>query len=236
MISRLIRLLVVTAVAFTGCSLPVAEVTLQARHLPHPNPTSYEFDASVREIKAAIAKTFEHAAWRKELAEKNRGVVWKLGGDERSERLMTQILQNPEPWLYWKGDADELTNHVLTRPGNEDDAYIYNGNACFESQVYFKDGQPTTYDANFHIHITPVSKQRTRVEVFTYDAQVGTGIDERPFSPHGPVLISVRVKPTTVEEYRILLRIGNALGAKGMPELVTPNPDSPVTEMTLPRD
>jgi hypothetical protein len=64
---------------------------------------------------------------------------------------------------------------------------------------------------------------------------VVTGLDES-WSPHGPSLISAEVDPTTIEQYQILLDIGRQLGAKEMPPLLTPGPDAPVKELTLPRE
>ena len=220
--------------AFTSCAQqPVAVVSFQERLLPHMNPTNYEFDANVSEIKAAIKEACG-VEWQKELAAKNRGLVWKGSGDAHSRQLLSQALEEPTPRLFWKGDADALTKGILTKPGNESDAYLYNSDAPVESQVYFKDAQPLIYYADFQIHLTAIGQHKTRVEIFTYDSNVGTGIDER-WSPHGPKLIRVVVEPTTVEEYQILLRIGEKLGTKDMPPLVIPKTDSPIRQLAKPR-
>ena len=222
------------ALVFTSCGQqPVSEVTLQERLLPHLNPTNYEFDATIKDVKAAIKRACGDE-WRKELAAKNRTTVWKGGGDSHSQRLLTRAMQEPVPRLFWKGDADALTKNILTKPGNEDDAYLYDADAAFESQVYFKDGQPLFFEADFHIHLIEVSPQRTRVEISTYNPTVSVAVDER-WSPHGPGLIRVAVEPTTVEEYQILLRIGDKLGTKDMPSIATPEPNSSVKQLTKPR-
>jgi hypothetical protein len=222
------------ALAVAGCGrAPVPQVVLQQRLLPHPNPTNYEFEARISDVKTAIQRACGHE-WEKELAKKNRGTVWRGGGDPQSRRLLTDALQKPVPRLFWRGDADALARGLLTRPGNEDDAYLYNFNAPVESQVYFKDGQPLFYMADFHLHLAALSPGETRVEIFTYDPAVGTGVDER-WSAHGPRLITVIVEPTTVEEYQILLRIGEQLATKNMPLLATPGPNPPVKELRKPR-
>jgi hypothetical protein len=104
-----------------------------------------------------------------------------------------------------------------------------------ESQVYFKDGQPLIYYADFHIHLTPLDSKKTRVEIFTYGSSVVTGVDES-WSPHGPAFIFVNVDPTTIEQYQILLGIGQQLRMTNMPPLVTPGMDAPMKELTLPRE
>jgi len=153
----------------------------------------------------------------------------------RDKRLLTMALQLPPGSLFWKGDGDALSKGLLIKPGNENDAYFYaTDSPVGESQVYFRNGLPLIYYADFHIHLTSVAAQKTRVEILTYDSSVVTRADEGWWR-HGPAFISVNVDPTTVEEYQILLRIGAQLGTKDMPELVVPGPSSPVGQIRKPR-
>jgi hypothetical protein len=235
----LLALFVGTTLTFTGCDLrqnsQVEQVTLQERLLPHPNLTSYEFDATITDVKDAIQKACGDQ-WRQEQFEKNRGRVWKGGGDADSKKLLSMALQQGGESLLWKGDGDALARDLLTKAGNENDAYLVGMEVpCGESQVYFKDGQPLIYFADFHIHLTAVGLQKIRVEIFTYGSRVVAGVDES-WSPHGPSFIFVEVDPTTIEQYQILLRIGEQLGTKNMPPLVTPGSDSPVKQLTKPRE
>jgi len=139
-------------------------------------------------------------------------------------------------FLLWKGDGDVLAKNLLTSPGNENDAYLYGGTSPVgESQVYFKSGQPLIYYADFHIHLTAISSNKTRLEIITYGSRVIAGLDQS-LSPHGPSLIFVEVPPTTIEQYRILLGIGEELGAKEMPLLVAPGSGAPVKELIFSRE
>jgi len=224
-----------TALTLTGCLLQSKNVTFQERVLQIQNPTSYEFNANVSEVKSAIKQALGDEFGEQEY-EKHRGRVWKGGGDAETKRLLTIALQLGAGSLFFKGDADSLTDGILAKPGNENDAYFYGANAPVgEFQVYFKDGQPLIYFADFHIHLTVIDPRKTRVEIYTYDSIVNTGV-RGPNTVHGRSFIYVKVKPTTVEEYQILLRIGEKLGTKNMPLLVTPGPDAPVKELTKPRD
>lgn len=231
-----------TILTLTGCGQspvgqsPVSRVILQEKLLLHPNPTNYEFDVGVGDVRESLKRAYDDE-WRLAEAKKNRGRVWKGDGDADAKRLLTMLLQLGPGSLFFRGDADALAKGILTRPGNENDAYFYcTDSPVGESQVYFKDGQPLIYFADFHIHLTAVGPQKTRVEIFTYDSSVNTGV-YAPWSPaQGRSFIYVKVDPTTVEQYQILLRIGEQLGTKGMPLLVTPGPDSPVKELTLPRE
>ncbi len=229
---QLTKLLAGTVVALVGCGQSsVSQVTLQEKLLSRPNPTSYEFDATVNEVKAAIRTAFDKR--RDEEAKKNRNRVWRGGGDAEDKRILTMLLQLPPGFLFWKGDADSLAKNLLTKPGNENDAYFYGTDSPVgESLVHFRDGQPLIYFADFHIHLTSVGPQKTRVEIITYDSSVNTGV-RAPWSPaRGRTFIYVKVDKTTVEEYQILLGIAEQLGVKDMPKCVIPGPDSPVRQLT----
>jgi len=77
---------------------------------------------------------------------------------------------------------------------------------------------PLEYSADFKLLLTPVSDSKTRVDVLTSDSQVRIG---RNFGGH-PGDYYEPVASTTIEEYRILLNIGAALGEQGMPQLQLP--------------
>jgi len=232
-------LLVGAVLVFTGCeqcqSGDVNQVTLEKKLLPQPNPTSYEFDATVSDVKDAVKIAIKR--WEDELRRNYQGRVWKGDGDADTKKSLSQTLQlSGSASLLWKGDADSLANGLLTKSGNENDAYVWGGGRPVgESQTYFKDGHPLIYFADFHIHLTATSPQKTRVEVTAYGSSVVTGLD-KSWSPHGPSLIFVTVEPSTIEEYQILLKVGEQLGTKNMSPLVTPGTDSPVRELTKPRE
>ncbi len=74
------------------------------------------------------------------------------------------------------------------------------------------------YSADFKLRLTPISDSRTRVDVQTSESQVRIGPN---FGGHGGGYYEL-VAPTTIEEYGILLKIGSALGERGMPPLQLP--------------
>jgi len=228
------------ALVFTGCEQQVSQsqveqVTLQERLLPHPNPTNYEFDASVSEVTNAIKKAYG-IDWCLAQSKKNQKRIWEGSADATTKHALTLALQQPAPSLFFKGEADTISKHLLTKAGNENDAYLFGSTSPIgESQVYFKDNQPLIYYADFHIHLTALDPKKTRVDIFTCDSSVVAGLDEG-WSPHGPSFIYVEVPPTTIEQYQILLGIGQQIRTKDMPPLVTPGPEAPVKQLTLPRE
>ena len=225
-------LALVTALSLAGCGPPtVSQVSLQEKVLTRPNPTAYDFDAGIGEVKAAIQK--QHEDWSHQMSTRYGHKICGGDGDAASRQIYTRRLQMIGlESLVWKGDADSLTRGLLTRAGNENDACLLGMEAPYsESQVYFQEGQPLIYHADFHIHLAPLGSGKTRVEITTYDSRVAAGVDRR-FSVHssGPGLFTVTVAPTTIEEYQILLGIGEKLGITNMPPLVTPGPASPVRQ------
>jgi hypothetical protein len=235
---QLLTLFAGVVLAVTGCSSisrGTDQISLQEKVLLHPNPTSYEFEASVGDVTNAIKKAFN--VWQKGQRNKYHESMWTGSGDSKTKRALSDALQSSGmAFLLWKGDGDMLAKNLLTKTGNENDAYIYGDvRPVGESRVYFKAGQPLIYYADFHIHLAAAAPHKTRMEISTYGSRVITGLDES-WSPHGPSLIFVEVPPTTIEQYQILLGIGQQLGVTNMPPLVTPGPDAPVKELTLPRE
>jgi hypothetical protein len=227
--------IVVVVLSCTGCDPHRQTIAFEQKTLAHPNPTSFEFEAPIGDVKNAIKKVFgsESAADRMPT---NQHKIWQRGGDDETKRSLSDLLQQPGGTLLWKGDADALADNVLTKPGNDNDAYLYGGvSPAGESQIYFKDHRPLVYFADFHIHLTSISSRKTRVEIFTFGSRVVTGLD-KGWSPHGPAYIFVDVFPTTVEEYQILLGIGDQLRVTNMPPLEVPGPDDPIKELKLPRE
>ena len=112
---------------------------------------------------------------------------------------------------------------ILNLPGNENDAYIHNFHEPIgPSAVYFSGDYPLPYICEFHLHLIPGPKGETRVVVFPHEPEVING--ESWWGPHNlsPANIYTSVAPTTIEEYRILLELGSALGEANMPPLLLP--------------
>jgi hypothetical protein len=86
------------------------------------------------------------------------------------------------------------------------------------SDSYFWSNTPLQYIADFKLLLTPVSDSKTRVDIRTSESKVRIGAN---FGGHGGDYYE-RVAPTTIEEYRILLKIGRALGEQDMPPLRLP--------------
>src|SRR5258708_36618023 len=155
------------------------QVQFEEHLLSQRNPTNYEFNASVKDVQKAITNAFD-IGWRRELSENDQSLT--------VDKSLRDSVWHRGASLLWKGDGDSLSKGRLARPGNEEDAYLYGGGKCVgASPAYFKQGKPVVYFADFHLHLTPVGSSKTRLEVFTCDSCVATGLERR--IAHGPALI-----------------------------------------------
>jgi hypothetical protein len=216
---------VVFALARTLHASSRAQIALEERVLHERNPTNYQFNASVDEVKAAVKEAFGYK-WANEMNLKSKTPVLK--------GPLYSALQTQGGHLFWKGEGDALSNNLLIKPGNENDAYLAGNGWCVGlSQVYFREGMRLVYFADFHIHIAAISPSKTQVTIFTYGSSVVTGMENHV--AHGPAYVFGKVPPTSIEEYQVLLRIGRELGDLNMPTLSMPDADSPVRKLKVDR-
>jgi hypothetical protein len=148
--------------------------------------------------------------------------VFKASADETHAVLRKKAVQCCGQAVEFKDDA-LVSASILGSPGNENDAYIHNfHDPIGPSAVYFSGENPLPYICEFHLHMISVSKSVTRVVVVAYEPEVIAG--QSWWGPHdfSPANIYKGVAPTTIEEYRILLELGSALGADNMPPLLMP--------------
>jgi hypothetical protein len=88
-----------------------------------------------------------------------------------------------------------------------------------KSDVYHWLNSPLGYKAEFKLLVVSLSDSMTRMDVQASDSIVRIG--PKLFGDGGESY--ERVAPTTIEEYRILLRIGRALNEPDMPTLKLPH-------------
>jgi len=113
-----------------------------------------------------------------------------------------------------------FSESILHSPDNENDAYIHNFHEPIgTSAIYFSGENPLLYICEFQLHIVPISRGETRVTVIAHNPEVIAGLSW--WGLHGsPANIYKSVKPTSIEEYKILLELGSSLGAVNMPPLL----------------
>jgi hypothetical protein len=87
-----------------------------------------------------------------------------------------------------------------------------------KSDIYHWLNVPLAYKAEFKLRLAPLSNSMTQVDVQTAESMVLIGPN---LFGHGGDFYQP-VAPTTVEEYRILLKIGRSLNEPNMPPLKVP--------------
>ncbi len=166
--------------------------------LPAPNPAAYEFEAGVGEIHQAVRD------------------LYKLQFQERVEHPFSPLFRSDE---YLTPEMRSL----FTQPGNGNDVFFYYGHSPMGlSKLYRVNGRPVPFLADFHLHLTALDDSKTRVEVFPADTQVIAGKTLLPGRHFIRANIYIPVEATTIEEYSLLLRLGDMLGQTGMPALILP--------------
>ena len=190
--------LVVLLLNLSACSRLIDGPKVESKPLPTPNPTTYIFYATPEEIHATVRKLYKQQ--------------FSEGG-----------LNNFYPTFPTDEFVREELKSLFGEPGNGNDVYLwYMHSPMGISQVYFVDGKPAPYIADFHLHITEKESGKTEVEVITFDPQVIAGRALLPGRHFIRPNIYLPVAPTTIEEYSLLLKIGEQVGQEGMPALRVP--------------
>jgi len=112
---------------------------------------------------------------------------------------------------YIDGSYSPLdTAEIFTQPGNENDFYLFSFDELVGESYSFPGFE---YFACFHIHLTIVDENTTMVEVKAIRPRILVGRELLPSLPHfAREYIFNTVEPSTIEEYEILMKIGNGLG------------------------
>jgi hypothetical protein len=188
------RVLVAISAVFAACGAPHVE----QRTLPQSNPTQYDFGASVEAVHEAVDTLYI---------------------EQFDERPLNSF-------SIAKADDELLTDEQRKRfmgPGGADDRYLWFMHEPMSlSPVYFFGGEPAPYIADLYLKIEALEDQLTRVSVEALDAHVLAGKTLLPRHEFSRANIYLPVSSTTVEEYQLLLRIGEILGQSGMSSLQLP--------------
>ena len=137
--------------------------------------------------------------------------VFDAGIEDVRKAILTRVEDSLDGYtVYAKEDYD---NDILSK-NIKNDALLRN-HYDVKSKMFFRFGNPLPYFPEFIIHLDSISEKKTNVVVYTSDTTIvvgGIGV------PHFGYTWEKKVSPSTIEEYEILLLIGQQLGQEGMPE------------------
>jgi hypothetical protein len=179
------------------------------------NPIEYVFHFPFDAVKSAIIKKLDDYKFQSTI------------GKEKFDLDKGKIV------LYESLHADTLgkdmwpdAEKILSKPEYTKDVYLYTFGYA-PSQVYFSGNckVPLIFSANYHLHLDKIDKNTTKVTVTTINHRVMTGHELLPtpqMCGFGRSAIFKIVPTTTVEQYELLLQIGNTLGEQNMPKIIIP--------------
>jgi hypothetical protein len=198
-------ILLAVALAAVSCSQGVSRMRTQP--LPGPNPTTYSFPLPVEEVHARALHAFSYK-------------------HQRGEPIFTR----PASADHWESTlrAECSTNAIIQKalfadPANAHDVYLYSARKPIAiSPVYRGRYGGLPFVADFHLHLTGNASD-TVVTVRVSDPEIVNG-KRWTIGPCGPVNAwnSVKVRPTTVEEYTVISYLGRHLGITNMPPVILP--------------
>ena len=137
--------------------------------------------------------------------------VFDAGSEDVRKAILTRVEDSLDGYtIYAKEDYE---NDIFSKNIKNDALLV---NICdVKSKMFFRFGKPLPYFPEFIIHLDSISEKKTNVVVYTSDTTIvvgGIGV------PHFGYTWEKKVSPSTIEEYEILLLIGQQLGQEGMPE------------------
>jgi len=167
--------------------------------LPQKNPTSFVFPFPVRQVHVAVDSSLrpDYHGWL------------KTSFDTLLYGRAAEVLKKQEnKYDFYVGAAERQC-----------DGYVYASRDKREKHILYSFG--------FHIHLSPKSTDSTSVEIHTLNPQIRVGI-QFPFNCFNPpppgATMYIAAPPSTIEEYMVLLEIGDKLCYRNkMPALVMPD-------------
>jgi hypothetical protein len=161
---------------------------ITSKSLPN-NPTSYIFKIKVEEARFTLEKSY-----------------YEFGG-------LSLYIHDIYYRGKWKRSSwPDVARNALSGDANKNDVWMQV--SVDSSDVYFnKKGKPLGYEMECLVHFTAIDSTHTKMEIKVLNAKVHVRDRLLPSPPHfenNPVYKTV--KPTTIEEYKILQCMGKELG------------------------
>ena len=185
---------------------------LEIRELPQPNPESWVFPATIETLTERIKWGMHKDTIRTDSFFTPLGFV-----EVSSKRDIDKVR-----FSVWTREDEWFGREIFADPANSNDLFITPNGDALISRTYFLDGKPVDYLSDYHLHLEPVGSDSTRVTVIAVNPRIQKGYRGGVMGISG--LKFIPVEPTTIEEYCILLYIGNLLGDTTMPPLTLPEP------------
>jgi hypothetical protein len=180
---------------------------LSVHRLSTPNPTSYSFKVPLGEAKKKISEGFHPRTQVTSPFYRSLGLREAGSGNS----YLSFKLETAEDAVFSKKIFEQHRDMI--------DFHLHTYGTAINSRTYFAFGESLPYVATFAVSVE-TKGQHTLVSIITIDPNVLKGFGG--IGLHGTYEARLSVEPTTIEEYSLLLYIGNLLGVTDMPPLRLP--------------
>jgi hypothetical protein len=181
-------------------------IGFRTNSLKNKNPTSFVFHTSLNKLRNIIKKDF--------VIDRSKNINDLMNVQDISKKSWNILTVNDSNF--------PIKGEIFKMEENRFDLYLYSSSnpIISYSKVYKKFWKSLKYRAEFQLHFATVSENETKITIITHNPKV-LYWSLNIFSGH-PFAEYKTVQPTTIEEYEILLRIGNLVGEEDMPPLKLP--------------
>ncbi len=192
--NRILRITAIGLILFSNIVFASCQKKVFKRIMDKKNPVEYVYNSSIDSLQSIISRQLEI----------NNLMVW----DSRHGIMV----------------AEEVSK-LFSQKGNSSDFCLESLDFEKKSKIYLaEDGDPFVYLAWFYLHLESIDEAHTKVRITPIEPKIILGLELLPTPPHFVRRFKeMTVDPSTIEEYEILLEIGNLVSEKDMPPLILPN-------------
>ncbi|MBS1532799.1 MAG: hypothetical protein JSU01_21025 [Bacteroidetes bacterium] len=202
--------LALTTLIVVGCG--ESPKTVEVKKLSVTNPTSYTFDIPVQKLHDTVTKIFDVNHQLNDPVLKKAFYAKPTEPDDIAE-IITFRVETP--------DSAILGKEYFQKPNTKNDIFLNSFDTPWTSLVYHHKDKSFKYSASFVIQLRAVNKTRTLLSIETLNSEIYNG--SKCCGPcFGNYALEQKVKPTTIEEYTLILYIAEKLGVKGLKPLQLP--------------
>lgn len=169
-----------------------------------------------------IALLFSGCYSQKELKQKNPTSYVFNANIQQIKSTVFQLHANRDFELYPDTTTLQFYYDDFDSIHNKNDICFWTLSNNLESKIYYKKGKPLYYKVFILLHLDSISENSTKATAIAFISEICVGGYQIPFIGHGYSRMK-KVPPSTIEEYEILLAIGQQLGEKNMPKCIYPD-------------
>ena len=152
--------------------------------------------------------------------------IFKISLDSLHEKIYKQLDINN--MILWDSEHSHMViteiSDLFLQPENKYDFYLEPTYYICLSKTYLSGlGDSLEYISGFYMHLRSINDSLTKVNIVTIDPKVKVGRELLPKPPHFVRRDkTIAVEPSTIEEYELLLKIGDLVGERGLPPINIP--------------